>query len=67
MQYNEILKAYHNSAAYQTWVANKGKADIEVDHDEQERRSKREVGGNKIRGGQREVQESWSEREVDGP
>ena len=45
MQYNEILKAYHNSAAYQTWVANKGKADIEVDHDEQERRSKREVGG----------------------
>ncbi|KAK2166748.1 hypothetical protein NP493_1307g01001 [Ridgeia piscesae] len=42
VQYNEILKAYHNSAAYQTWVANKGKADIEVDHDEQERRSKRE-------------------------
>lgn len=44
MQYNEILKAYHNSAAYQTWVANKGKADVEVEHEEQEKRSKREVG-----------------------
>ncbi|KAI0211299.1 SWI/SNF-related matrix-associated actin-dependent regulator of chromatin subfamily E member 1 [Lamellibrachia satsuma] len=42
VQYNEILKAYHNSAAYQTWVANKGKADVEVEHEEQEKRSKRE-------------------------
>ena len=39
MQYSEQLKAYHNSTAYQEWIANKGRLDHEHS-DDLDKRSK---------------------------
>ena len=41
----DALKVYHNSPAYLSWVASKGKADVEMDVDDADKNTRRNVGG----------------------
>jgi len=37
IQYTDAMKAYHNSPAYQSWIAAKGKVDVDAEADEPEK------------------------------
>ncbi|ESO02224.1 hypothetical protein HELRODRAFT_188630 [Helobdella robusta] len=43
-QYMDAMKTYHNSPAYLSWVATKGKVDVDNDVDEPEKNTKRNKG-----------------------
>jgi len=37
IQYTDAMKAYHNSPAYQSWIAAKGKVDVDTESEEPEK------------------------------
>ena len=46
IQYTDAMKAYHNSTAYQSWIAAKGKVDVDAETEEPEKTRRNSVSWN---------------------